>query len=158
MRTHKTLLCLASIAGLLLGAQLALADDPTPETSPPPLPGRKYCKENPGKCEEARAKHAAWCQENPEKCKERQEDRDRERDLRDEEREKKRAERRAYCKENPETCKAERAQRRQRKAEIEAKCKADPAVPGAEEQGAREPQTGNSDRQQQQAPEPKPEE
>ena len=68
MKPHKTLLALASIAGLLLGASLALADDASPPVSPPAMPGPEFCKANPARCEEARAKHAAFCQENPQKC------------------------------------------------------------------------------------------
>jgi hypothetical protein len=110
MRPHRTLFTLVSIVGLL-GAPLALAEDESP-----PFPGREFCKENPGKCEEARAKHAAWCEKYPDRCakaKERQ------------------AERREWCEKNPEECakkEAEWKQRRaERRAELKAKCEADPA-------------------------------
>jgi len=113
MSPRKTLLGLASIAGLLFGARLALADDaaPPPTTSPSPGHMREFCKQNPGKCEEAKAKHAAFCKENPEKC---------------EQLKQKRAERRAYCKQNPEKCQEQRAQMQQHRAEMQAKCAADP--------------------------------
>lgn len=110
MHRSPIALGLASIAGLLLGASLALADDATPGPSPGHM--REFCKENPGKCEEAKAKHAAFCKENPEKC---------------EQMKQRRAERRAFCKENPEKCAEQRAQMKQRHAEMKAKCEADPA-------------------------------
>jgi len=112
MSPHKTLLGLAGVAGLLLGARLALADEGSPPPSPPAMPGRQFCQENPGKCEEARAKHQAFCQENPEKC---------------EQIKQKRAERRAFCKQNPEKCQEQRAQMKARRAEMKEKCAADPA-------------------------------
>jgi hypothetical protein len=116
MRPHKILLVLAPIAGFLLAASLVFAEDAPPATPPPSGPGsghmREFCKQNPGKCEEARAKHAAFCQENPEKC---------------EQMKQRRAERQAYCEQNPEKCEQQRAQMKQHRAEMQAKCAADPA-------------------------------
>ena len=112
MRMHKTLLGLISIAGLLLGARLAMADDPAAAEPLPPLPGREFCKENPGKCAEARARRQAFCEKNPEKC---------------EQMKQKLAERRNYCRQNPEKCEQQREERQKRHAEMQAKCAADPA-------------------------------
>ena len=113
MHLHKTALGFISIAGLWLGASLALADDVAPAGHPGgPGGGSEWCKENPGKCEEARAKHEAFCKENPEKC---------------EQWNQKRAEREAYCKDNPQKCAEQREQFKQHRAEMKAKCEADPA-------------------------------
>jgi len=100
MSRHKTLLGFAGVAGLLLGATLALADDVSP--SPPPMPGPRFCRENPGKCEEARARREAFCQENPQKC---------------EQMKQKRAKRHAFCQENPEKCDEQRAQMKARRCD-----------------------------------------
>ena len=109
VRTESRI-ALLSITGLLLGAALALAEDESPAVA---LPGSaNSASENPGKCEEARAKHAAFCEENPEKC---------------EQMKQKRAERREWCKQNPEKCEQQRAEMKQRRAEMQAKCEADPA-------------------------------
>jgi hypothetical protein len=120
MSLQKTLLGLGAIAGLLLGARAAFAED-----EPPPLPRAGFCQENPGKCEEARAKHAAFCQENPEKCEEFRQ---------------KRAERRELCKQDPEKCEEQRAAMKQHRAEMKAKCEADPAKCDQMKQQARERQ------------------
>jgi len=119
MSLHKTLLGLTSIAGLLLGATFALADN----VSPPPMPRREFCTENPGKCEEARARHAAFCKDNPEKC---------------EQMKRKRAERRELCKQNPEKCEEQRAAMKQHRAEMQARCETDPARCNEMKQQARE--------------------
>lgn len=109
MKLRTTLLGLVSIALLSLSAGLALAED-EPATDAPEFSG--WCKENPGKCEQARAKHAAWCEANPEKCKEMKG---------------KRAERAEFCKQNPEKCAEQRERFKQHRAEMKAKCEADPA-------------------------------
>jgi len=119
MRLHQTLLGLTAIASLLLGTRGALADD----VSPPPPRGAAFCKENPGKCEEGRAKHAAFCKDNPEKCEQMRE---------------KRAERRDLCKQNPEKCEEQRAALKQHRAEMHAKCEADPTQCDEMKQQARE--------------------
>ena len=120
MSLHKILLGLTASAGLLLGTGLALAEDAAP---PPPVRGPAFCKENPGKCEEARAEHEAFCKENPEKC---------------EQMKQKRAERREFCKQNPEKCEEQRAAMKQRRAEMRAQCEADPAKCDEKKKQARE--------------------
>jgi flagellar motility protein MotE (MotC chaperone) len=107
MRSNRTRITLLSLAALLLAAPVALAEDEAP-----PFPGREFCQENPGKCEEARAKHAAWCEQYPDRCAKAKE---------------KRAERREWCEKNPEKCAQKKAEREQRRAELKAKCEADPA-------------------------------
>ena len=109
MRTYRTMLAVAGTAGLLLGGGLALAEDAAP---PPQHPGREWCKENPGKCDEARAKHEAWCAQNPDRCAKAKE---------------RRAARREWCEKNPEECAQKKAEWQQKHAELKAKCDADPA-------------------------------
>lgn len=116
MRPHRNLLALASIVGLL-GGGVASAED---ESSLPPH-WREFCKENPGKCEEARAKHKAFCQENPKQC---------------EQMKQKRAERREWCKQNPEKCAQQSAEWKQRRAERKAKQGQSGQAPGATGHGA----------------------
>jgi hypothetical protein len=109
MRLRAVLPGLAAAAGLWL-AGVALAD----EAAPPPLPpgGPEFCKQNPAKCEEMRAKRDAFCKENPDRCAEL---------------EQKRAERQEFCKQNPEKCQEQRALMQQRRAEIQKRCAEDPA-------------------------------
>lgn len=107
MRTCKVLLGVAAIAGLWLGASAALADD-----APPAGPRAEWCKQNPEKCKELRAKREAFCKENPQKC---------------EEMKQKAAQRQEFCKQNPEKCEQQRAAMKQRMADLKAKCDADPA-------------------------------
>jgi hypothetical protein len=101
MRNQQVLLTVIATVSLLGSPLVTKADD----GGPPPQPGKEFCKENPGKCEEARARHREFCQANPDKCEQ----------MKD-----KRAERREYCKANPEKCKEQREQ-------MQAKCKADPS-------------------------------
>jgi hypothetical protein len=108
MRRHVTAFGIVPIVGLLLLASPVRAEDPT---TPPP-DRAEFCKQNPGKCEEARAKRDAFCKENPEKCEQVRQ---------------KRAERREFCKQNPEKCAEQRERMKQRRAEMQAKCAADPA-------------------------------
>jgi len=110
MKWHTTLLGFFSLALTLLFASLSLAED----TAPPAAgPGNSaWCKENPDKCAELRAKHEALCKENPEKC---------------EQMKQRRAERAEFCKQNPEKCAEQRERFQQRRAEMKAKCDADPA-------------------------------
>jgi len=108
MRLISNAFGLLPVVGLLLLASPAFADEPTV----PPKDRAAYCKENPGKCEEARAKHDAFCKENPEKC---------------EQMNQKHAERQAYCKQHPEKCEQQRARMKQHHDEMQAKCAADPA-------------------------------
>jgi hypothetical protein len=108
MSPYKSLLALVSITGLWFGVGPARADD----LSPPPRPGREFCKENPGKCEEARARHAAFCQENPQKCEQARQ---------------RRAERRERCKQDPEKCAEQKAAMKKRREERQARCQADPS-------------------------------
>ena len=110
MRRHPFLLSLVSVAGLLLGATLSPRKTSDQHEGSPG--SSEWCKENPGKCQEAREKHAAFCKENPERCAEMKA---------------KRAEREAYCKENPATCAEQREKYKQHRAEMKAKCEADPA-------------------------------
>jgi flagellar motility protein MotE (MotC chaperone) len=107
MSLRNLLLGFASAACLCLGASLALADD----APPAPHTDSKWCKDNPGKCEEARKKHEAWCKDNPEQC---------------EHWKQKAAERREWCEKNPEKCEEKKARMRERMAEIEEKCAKDP--------------------------------
>lgn len=109
MRMQQILITVAATATLLCSPLLALADD----GGPPPLPRKEFCKENPGKCEEARAKRREFCATNPEKC---------------EQMKAKRAERREFCKANPEKCKEQRKQMKAKRAEMQARCKEDPAM------------------------------
>jgi len=110
MRRHEFLLGFVSVAGLLLGANLAFAEEQSDQHEGTPG-SSEWCKENPGKCEEARAKHEAFCKENPQRCAEMKA---------------KRAEREAFCKENPETCAEQREKFKLHRAEMKAKCEADP--------------------------------
>ena len=109
MRMQQFLITAAATAGLLCSPLLALADD----GGPPPLPRKEFCKENPGKCEEARARRREFCKANPEKCKEQRE-----------QMKARRAEMQAKCKADPEKCEEMKA----RRAEMQAKCKDDPAM------------------------------
>ena len=95
-----------ALAMVLCSPLATLADD-----GPPPMPGREFCKENPGKCEEARARRQEFCTANPEKC---------------EQMKARRAERREFCQANPEKCQEQREQMKARRAELQAKCQADP--------------------------------
>ena len=108
MRLQHRLFALLATSSLMAGALSALADD----GAPPPLPHKEFCKDNPGKCEEARAKRQEFCKTSPEKC---------------EQMKQKHAERREFCKANPEKCKKQREEMHARRAEMEARCKADPA-------------------------------
>lgn len=108
MRMQQILIAIIATASFL-GAPLVVQAD---EDGPPPHQGKDFCKENPGKCEEARARRQEFCKEHPDKCEQMKE---------------KRAERREFCKASPEKCKEQREQMQARKAEIQAKCKADPA-------------------------------
>ena len=64
MRMQQFLIAVTATAGLLCSPLVAAAD----EGGPPPLPRNEVCKENPGKCDEARAKRREFCAANPEKC------------------------------------------------------------------------------------------
>ena len=108
MRLQQILFSVIAIASFLGSPLSALADD----DQPPPRPGKEFCKENPGKCAEARARHQEFCTANPEKC---------------EQMKQKRAERREFCTANPEKCKEQREAMKARRAEMQAKCQADPA-------------------------------
>ena len=121
MRVHKSLLVLgmAAVAGLWLGAGRALADD----TAPPTGPRAEWCKQNPEKCQELRAKREAFCKDNPQKC---------------EQMKQRMAERQEFCKQNPEKCAEQRAAMKQHMADLKAKCDADPAKCDEMKQAARE--------------------
>jgi hypothetical protein len=112
MRLRSAFLIVTATAGLFLGATTLQAD----ESATPPKQGRDFCRENPGKCEEARAKRQAFCAENPEKCKEQRE-----------QLKAKRAEMQEKCKADPEKCEQMKQEMRQRRDEMKAKCAADPA-------------------------------
>jgi len=108
MKLDRIAIALASVAGLLLIAGPALADEA-------PAPGQQraeFCKQNPQKCEEARAKREAFCKQKPETCAQMKE---------------KRAERRELCQQNPEKCAQQRERMKERRADMQAKCAADPA-------------------------------
>jgi len=108
MRMQQIFLAVIATASFLGAPLLAQADD----DAPPPRQGKEFCKDNPGKCDEARARRQEFCTENPEKC---------------EQMKAKRAERREFCKANPEKCKEQREAMKARRAEMQAKCQADPA-------------------------------
>ena len=118
VRLYKALLGVASIAFLCLGASLALADD-----APPAGPRAEWCKQNPEKCKELRAKREAFCKDNPQKC---------------EQMKQKAAERQEFCKQNPEKCEQQRAAMKQRRSDLKAQCDADPAKCDEIKQQARE--------------------
>ena len=80
---------------------LATADD-----GPPRVPGKGWCKDNPGKCDEARARRQEYCKANAEACKQQRM-----------QAKQKRAERKAFCKDNPETCEQQREQMKAKRAE-----------------------------------------
>ena len=62
MRFDRRTLALASIAcALLIACTLSGAD----ETLPPHPDRAEFCKQNPEKCEEARAKREAFCRKTP---------------------------------------------------------------------------------------------
>jgi len=109
MRMQQLLFSVIASVGVLGTPLVASADE---GGGPPPLPRKEVCKENPGKCDEARARRREFCQANPEKCKQMEE---------------KRAQRREFCKANPAKCKAQREQMRAKRAEMRARCEADPA-------------------------------
>jgi hypothetical protein len=109
----------AVLFGIGLVAGPALGDD----KAPPPLPGAAWCKENPGKCQEARAKHEQWCKDNPKQC---------------EQWKQKRAEREQFCKDNPKKCEEQRAEMKKRMHEVQAECAKDPAKCEQMKQQARE--------------------
>ena len=88
---------------------------PTTGGGPPPMPRNEVCKENPGKCDEARARREEFCKANPQKCEEQRE-----------QMKAKKAERQEFCKANPETCKEQREQMKQKRAERQEFCKANP--------------------------------
>jgi len=108
MQIQRMFVVLVATLTILSSPILVRAD----ESAPPPRPGKEFCKENPGKCEEARARRQEFCTANPEKC---------------EQMKAKRAERREFCKANPEKCKEQREELKERRAEMQARCQADPA-------------------------------
>src|SRR5215831_11646935 len=99
----------AVLLALGLAAGPARADD---KAAPPRMPGAAWCKENPGKCQEARAKHEQWCKDNPKQC---------------EQWKQKRAEREEFCKNNPQKCQEQRAEMQKKKEAMQAECEKDPA-------------------------------
>ena len=103
---------LGSVSAVLLGFGLAAGAVRAEDQAPPPMPGAAWCKENPGKCEAARAKHEQWCKDNPKQC---------------EQWKQKRAEREQFCKDNPKKCEEQRAAMKQRHQEMQAECEKDPA-------------------------------
>ncbi len=105
MRLGKSTLALATIAGLLLIIGPALAEDAPPpsEESPRKRERAEFCKQNPDRCEEARAKRKAFCAENPAKCEQQRE-----------QMKQRRAEFKAKCEADPEKCKQMKQQRRER--------------------------------------------
>lgn len=111
MKIDRISIALASLAGVLLVAAPALAEDPSASSPGTGQERAEFCKENPEKCQEARARRQAFCKDNPEKC---------------EQMKQKRAERREFCKANPEKCEEQRARRKERRAEFQAKCAAEP--------------------------------
>jgi hypothetical protein len=121
MRPHRTLLALASIAGLL-GAPLALAEDAAPPDSQPRASRHEWCNQNPEKCEQMkqrRAERREWCQQNPEPCaQQRAEWKER------------RAELKAKCLADPDNCKEMKQElREQRRLRHDAPSQPAPAQP-----------------------------
>ena len=89
MRTQQFLITVTVAAGLLCSPLIAVAAD----GGPPPVPRNEVCKENPGKCDEARAKRQEFCAANPQKCEQQRE-----------QMKAKRAEMQARCKADPDKC------------------------------------------------------
>jgi hypothetical protein len=112
MYLRPAFLMIAATASLLLGTTALQAD----ESAIPPRPGQEFCKENPGKCEEARAKRKEFCTANPEKCAAQRK-----------QMKARRAEMKEKCKADPEKCEQMKQEMRQRRDEMKAQCKADPA-------------------------------
>ena len=127
MRLYPALLVVTATASLFLGATTLQAD----ESAAPPRPGREFCKENPGKCEEARAKRKEFCTANPDKCREQRG-----------EMKARRAEMKEKCDADPEKCEQMKQDMRQRRDEMKAKCQADPAKCEEMKQGMREKRNG----------------
>ena len=69
MKLHEAALARAAVAGWLLIAGPALAED-----APPPRPNRQeFCKANPETCaqmKQKRAERQEFCKQNPQKCEE----------------------------------------------------------------------------------------
>lgn len=107
---RKTLFAVPALAALCLLAGTVQASEHQ-GGGPPPLPRKEFCQENPGKCEEARARRKEWCAANPDKC---------------DQLKAKRKERKEFCKANPEKCKEQRAALKAKRDELRAKCQADP--------------------------------
>jgi hypothetical protein len=107
MRIHRTLLGITTVAGLWLGAGMALAED----TATPAGPDRRakreaWCKENPEQCEawkQKRVEREAFCKENPETCEQQRAAR-----------KQRRAELKAKCEADPEKCDELKQQMRER--------------------------------------------
>ena len=112
MQMQQILYSVIASVGVLGSPLLARADD----GGPPPIPRNEVCKENPGKCDEDRARRQEFCKANPEKCKEQRE-----------QMQAKRSERQEFCKANPEKCEKQPEQMKAKRAELQAKCEADPA-------------------------------
>jgi hypothetical protein len=114
---------LGSASAVLLAFGLAALPARADDKAPPPMPGAAWCKENPGKCQEARAKHEQWCKDNPKQC---------------EQWKQKRSERQQFCKDNPKKCEEQRAEMKQHHQEMQAECAKDPAKCEQMKQQARE--------------------
>ena len=94
------------IPALLLSCSLirpALAADPA-------SPGDgQWCKDNPAKCEERKARRAEFCKKNPETCKQRKAELEK---------------KKQWCKDNPAECKKMREERHARHERMREKCEA----------------------------------
>lgn len=112
MNLHPAFLTIAVTASLLFGTTALQAN----ESDIPPRPGQEFCKENPGKCEEARAKRKEFCTANPEKC-----------EAQRKQMKARRAEMKEKCQADPEKCEQMKQEMRQRRDEMKAKCQSDPA-------------------------------
>lgn len=71
----------------------------------------QWCKDNPAKCEEVKARHEAFCKENPQTCEERKAAREK---------------RKAECEANPAACRKMKDERKARHEKMKAACKDNP--------------------------------
>jgi Skp family chaperone for outer membrane proteins len=72
----------------------------------------QWCKDNPAKCEEAKARRDAFCKNNPTTCEHRREERE---------------EMKAECDKDPAKCEKLKEERKARHARMHEACKANPA-------------------------------
>ena len=132
----KRLLLVPLLLCAALAASPAFAGDEFVPEGAPAKDG-KFCKENPAKCEEWKARHEQFCKNNPETCKQGAAAREKRRAWCDanpkecqklkEERQARHQKMREWCHANPGECKERREEMKQRrKARSDAFCKEHP--------------------------------